>query len=255
LRTYVEQGFPNDDSDDEWDISIRREYGRREGTRITNPPELDAGINILDAVEHAFHVYDGLPPNQSVENVHTCPTTDTLDMPAPNVGSDEIEETEDMAVEGDVLDPISEPPDLRNSTTQAVLEDSARTLLFAGAQLSSLNATLLILNCLRVHRATNALISELFTLLSKSVLHDINSLPSTKYAASKMLRQLGLSYELIHACSNGCMLFRGVGSENLTKCVKCDKPRFRKVGKSLVPIKVLRFFPLIPRLQRLYSTG
>ena len=121
---------------------------------------------------------------------------------------------------------------------QVVLEDNARTLLFAGVHLSTLSATLLILNCLWVHGATNALISELFMLLSKSALPTINSLFCTKYAASKMLRQLGLSYELIHACHDGCMLFRGVGSESLTKCSKYDKPRFRHVGKSLVLAKV-----------------
>ena len=60
-----------------------------------------------------------------MENVHAYPTTNTLDMPALNVGSDEVEETKDMAVEGDVPDSISKPPDLRNSTTQVVLEDNA----------------------------------------------------------------------------------------------------------------------------------
>jgi hypothetical protein len=55
-------------------------------------------------------------------------------------------------------------------------------------------------------------------LLSKSVLPSINCLPSSKYMASKMLSQLGLAYELIHACPDGCMLFRGVGSEEIMNC-------------------------------------
>jgi hypothetical protein len=38
------------------------------------------------------------------------------------------------------------------------------------------------------------------------------------------------------------------------RCTKCHKPRFKRVGKSLVPTKVLRYFLLIPRLKRMYST-
>jgi hypothetical protein len=148
----------------------------------------------------------------------------------------------------------SYPPPGTYYTPNTVLEDSATTPLFAGAQLSCLSATLLILNCLRVHGASTALISELLMLLSKSVLPSINCLPPSEYLASKMLTQLGLAYELIHACPGGCMLFRGVGSEHIIHCTKCQKPRFKRVGKSMVPAKVLRYFPFIPRLTRMYST-
>ena len=72
-------------------------------------------------------------------------------------------------------------------TSHEVLEDNARTPLFSGTQLSCLSLTLLILNCLQVHRANNALISELIMLLSKSMLPFINYLPSSEYLASKML--------------------------------------------------------------------
>jgi hypothetical protein len=144
--------------------------------------------------------------------------------------------------------------DSERAAAQAFLEDNATTLFFAGAQLSTLSATLLILNCLRIHGASNALISELFMLLSKSILSAINSLPATEYTASKMLRQLGLSYELIHAYPDGCMLLRGPDRDSLTECTSCRKSRFRRVGKSLVPPKVLCYFPLIPRLQQLFST-
>ena len=91
-------------------------------------------------------------------------------------------------------------------------------------------------------------------LLSKSVLPSINCLPPSEYLASKMLKQLGLAYEIIHACPGRCMLFRGADSEHDTHCRKCQKPHFKRLGKSMVPAKVLRYFPLIPRLTRMYST-
>jgi hypothetical protein len=140
------------------------------------------------------------------------------------------------------------------SRAQAILEDSAITPLFADSQLSCLSATLLLLNCLRVHGASNALVNELFMLLSKSVLPTVNSLPTSEYSASKMLRHLGLAFELIHSCADGCMLFKGVGSKLLDRCTKCQKPRYKRVGKLMVPVKVLWYFPFIPRLQRMFST-
>jgi hypothetical protein len=94
-----------------------------------------------------------------------------------------------------------------HSTDQTILEDSTTTPLFADLQLSCLSATLLLLNCLRVHGASNALINELFTLLSRSILPTVNSLPISEYSASKILRYLRLAYELIHSCVDGCMLF------------------------------------------------
>jgi hypothetical protein len=68
-----------------------------------------------------------------------------------------------------------------------------------------------------------------------------------------MLKQLGLSYHSIHACSGGCLLFTGQYRDNVT-CSKCGRPRYAQVGNSQVPTKVLRYFPLIPRLRRMFST-
>lgn len=69
-----------------------------------------------------------------------------------------------------------------------------------------------------------------------------------------MLKQLGLAYDIIDVCPDGCMLFRGVGSEDWNHCFKCGKAQYKWVGKSLVPAKVLGYFPLIQRLQRMFST-
>ena len=137
-----------------------------------------------------------------------------------------------------------------------LLEECSRTPLFAGAKLTQLSSTLLLLNCLRTHGASNLLVNELFQLLSKSILPDVNSLPLSEYSASKILKQLGLAYNTIHVCPGpgACMLFRGPVNSLLQRCGKCGAERYRKVGKSKIPRKVLRHFPLIPRLQRMFST-
>jgi hypothetical protein len=133
------------------------------------------------------------------------------------------------------------------------LNDESQTPLFCGSPLSRLDATLLFMNVCRTHKATNACINELLQLLAKVMLPTPNSLPSSEGVASRMLGRLGLRYNAIDACKNGCVLYRQ-GNAELDMCPICQHPRFRRVGLSRVPHKVLRHFPLIPRLRRMFST-
>lgn len=85
-----------------------------------------------------------------------------------------------------------------------------------------------------------------------------NTLPE-KYPVMKgILKDLGMKATCIHACENNCILYWKT-NKDLTECPECKAPRFkvnegskgRKNSKE--PKKVLRHFPLIPRLQRLYT--
>ena len=135
----------------------------------------------------------------------------------------------------------------------SVLQDESHTPLFCGSSLSRLEATLLFMNVFRTHKATNACINEMLQLLAKVILPMPNSLPSSELIASNMIRRLGLRYHAIDACKNGCILFRN-GNADLQTCPECHAPRFKRVGMSKVPHKVLRHFPIIPRLKRMFST-
>ncbi|GJW51970.1 hypothetical protein Tco_0093321 [Tanacetum coccineum] len=67
---------------------------------------------------------------------------------------------------------------------------------------------------------------------------------------------IGLGYESIHACEHDCCLFRGEVNKDLQFCLVCNTSRWKDSdtpGKK-VPRKVLRYFPIIPRLQRLYKS-
>ena len=131
--------------------------------------------------------------------------------------------------------------------------DIAATLpLYEGSTLSMLCATLLIVNCCKTHGASNTFLNELLMLLSMSILPEGNCLPRTEYEASKILRRLGLAYNIIHACPNGCCLFKGE-FEDKDKCPVCDHDRYRMCGRSRIPKLILRHFPLIPQLQRMFS--
>ena len=132
--------------------------------------------------------------------------------------------------------------------------DIAATLpLYEGSTLSMLCATLLIVNCCKTHGVSNAFMNELLMLLSMSILPVGNCLPKTEYEASKILRKLGLAYNMIHACPNGCCLFKG-DLEDKEQCPVCDHDRYRMCGRSRVPSLILRHFPLIPQLQRMFSS-
>ena len=85
-------------------------------------------------------------------------------------------------------------------------------------------------------------------------------LPNSMYESQKVLQALKMPYEKIHACPNGCILFRKEYAE-AKYCPKCNKSRFVEVdsgdGKprqTTIPAKILRYLPPIPRIQRLYMT-
>jgi hypothetical protein len=61
------------------------------------------------------------------------------------------------------------------------------------------------------------------TLLAK-----YHMLPKTMYEAHKLLKALKISYEQIHACPNGCVLFREEHKE-AKYCPKCKASRFLEV--------------------------
>lgn len=81
--------------------------------------------------------------------------------------------------------------------------------------------------------------------------------PSSYYEMKKTYKTIGLGYESIHACINDCFLFWGSeANKNLDYCPICKVSRWKdlKTKKKKVPNKVLRYFPLTPRLQRMYNS-
>jgi hypothetical protein len=71
-------------------------------------------------------------------------------------------------------------------------------------------------------------------------------MPTTMYEALKLMKALGLSFDSIHACLNGCVLFRNTlrGSQ---VCHKYNSNKFVD-GSHGVPQKVFCHFLVIPRL-------
>ena len=116
---------------------------------------------------------------------------------------------------------------------------------------------LYLLKC--THGFTESAFRGILKLIKEAFPH-VN-LPSSFSVAKNMIRELGLDYQKIHACPNDCMLY---WKENidLINCKFCGVSRRKipkkgtdapvsldlEVKKSKVPAKVLRCFPLKPRM-------
>jgi len=90
-----------------------------------------------------------------------------------------------------------------------------------------------------------------------------NEIPKTTYEAKKIKCPMGLKFEKIDACKNDCILFHGDNKE-ATEYSKCQPSRYKQridEGASdvemrrKVPRKVVWYFPIIPRLKRLFATS
>ncbi|KAL0385056.1 UNVERIFIED_CONTAM: hypothetical protein Sradi_2899900 [Sesamum radiatum] len=89
--------------------------------------------------------------------------------------------------------------------------------------------------------------------LLRDTFPDNVDLPANYYEANKITTELGFTCEVIDACPNNCMLFRGEDSR-LDHCEICGEGRYNDEAKR-VARKRMRYFPLKPRLQKLFMSS
>ena len=152
-------------------------------------------------------------------------------------------------------EPEMDVEDDMDSDTMQGLEKLYRqctTPLYTGSKCSVVSATIVIMKMCVVFGVSNNFTSELLRYLSEDLLPEGNKLPCSQYAAAKTIRKLGMDYNNIHACPDGCVLYEGEHAE-LNVCPSCSKSRWME-GTNSVPSKVIRHFPLIPRLKRMWRS-
>jgi hypothetical protein len=125
--------------------------------------------------------------------------------------------------------------------------------LYRRSKVSMTSAFIVILTMCSTHGISNTFVDELLNYLSTTLLPTGNSLPSKHYAAKTIVRRLGLSYSMIHACIDGHVIFRGQ-FESLDNCPTCNKSWWIPESTT-IPQKVIRNFLLIPRLKKLYRSS
>ncbi|XP_062100897.1 uncharacterized protein LOC133806824 [Humulus lupulus] len=92
----------------------------------------------------------------------------------------------------------------------------------------------------------------------KAMLPEDNLLLTSMYAVNKFLKKFNLNYKHVHTCVNDCCLFT---KENIEaqECPKCNSSRWKQnvhTNEILLgqPTKLLRYFPITPRLQRMFRS-
>jgi hypothetical protein len=137
-----------------------------------------------------------------------------------------------------------------------VLND-AKQQLCPGSEHSKFSFLVRLLYIKSRYHVGNAAFSALMKLLSQGFPQC--ELPTSYDEAKKYLGEMGLSYESIHVCKNNCVLFRksklfDKDYSKLEVCPVCGESRWEDGdGKRRVPHKVLRHFPLIKMLKRMFA--
>ncbi|XP_042967497.1 uncharacterized protein LOC122300711 [Carya illinoinensis] len=163
---------------------------------------------------------------------------------ANNVG-----EEDDMAPHPGEPNTVEPDP----STFEKLLEDARRPLYDGCNSFSKLSFIVKLLHIKTIGGWSVKSFDMLIKLL-KTAFPD-SLLPESFHEARALERGLGFRYIKIHACPNDCLLYWKENS-NLQQCPKCKASRWLSAtsSKRPVPQKVVRYFPLKPRLQRLFMS-
>jgi len=161
-------------------------------------------------------------------------------------------------VHTDCDDLIEEEPNIEAKRFYMLLKEP----LYQNSKASKLSSLIKLLHIKIMGRWSNESFTILLKILKEELLPDGANLPKSYYEAKKIIQDLGLSYKKIDACTNDCMLYWKEDSL-LDSCKVCGASRWKidrhsgetrnKKGKKIAS-KTLRYFPLKPRLQRLFMS-
>nr|XP_033512423.1 uncharacterized protein LOC104097825 [Nicotiana tomentosiformis] len=137
-----------------------------------------------------------------------------------------------------------------------LLEEGKQELYPGCENFSKLSFTIRLYLLKSLHGLSNVAFSDLLELIKEAF--SFAQVPESFNKARNMIKDLGLHYKKIHACPNNCMLF-WKENEKADNCSICGSSRWKNGGpltnaSSKIPAKILRYFPLKPRLQRIFMS-
>jgi hypothetical protein len=166
---------------------------------------------------------------------------DILEDVFPSVHEDEI---------GNNVDFSFNPSEEEIEKYSKLLQHAQGRLLPQYTDMSTLSFIVKLLHVKVYTQMSNKSVNMILALLRETFPR--STIPSSYYEATKILRDLGLNYVPIHACKFDCALFWDE-FEDRQSCPVCGTSRWKVIDKK-IPWKVLRYFPLKPRLQRLFMS-
>lgn len=160
------------------------------------------------------------------------------------------------------FDDINEGNDSDGPNEEAIkfftLLKDAETEIYPGvSKCSKLNFVVRLLNLKCLNGWSNKSVDMLLSFL-KEIIPNIN-VPKNYYESKNQLKDLDMDYIKIDACPNDCMLYWKDDNSGKNECDVCEMSRWTKESsnpsskkKKRKAAKILRYFPIKPRLQRLY---
>ncbi|XP_042942865.1 uncharacterized protein LOC122277050 [Carya illinoinensis] len=141
--------------------------------------------------------------------------------------------------------------DLLHTTFEELLENARKPLYPNCTNFSQLSFIVKLLHIKTVGGWTVKSFDMVIKLLQAAFPHAL--FPASFHEARRLQQGLGFGYKKIHVCPNDCALFWKEHADK-DECPKCNASRWASIPhlQQRIPQKVLRYFPLKPRLQRLF---
>lgn len=163
---------------------------------------------------------------------------------------------EDLAGTGE-LSEMAEGDDKKEDEFLAKIAEAETPLYLSCASHNKLSAIVSLIRLKTQNGWSDKSFNDLLETLPEMFPED-NVLHTSLYEVKKFLKSFDMGYEKIHACVNDCCLFRK-RYKKLEKCPKCKASRWKTnmhtgEKKKDVPQKVLHYFPIIPRLKRMFRS-
>ncbi|QHO34862.1 uncharacterized protein DS421_9g270660 [Arachis hypogaea] len=155
---------------------------------------------------------------------------------------------EDNIEDGDGDNAENEEHNGENVEFYKLLEDGNEHLYEGCTKYSKLSFLISLYHIKCLYRISDKAMTEILKLLKDAFGNA--KISNTFYEAKKTINKLGLNYTKIPACPNDCMLYWGE-DEDLQECKRCKTSKWSDAKKKK-PAKILRYFPLKLRLQRLF---
>lgn len=154
-------------------------------------------------------------------------------------------------------DNIHEEPNPQAKRVYDMLE-AAQQELWSGSRQSQLSVVAQLLSIKADHHFSEACYDRIAALIEACLPED-NNMVSDFYETKRLIAGLGLPVETIDCCWNNCMIYWGEDAE-LECCKHCGYRRYkeRRRGvrrKANISLKKMFYFPITPRLQRLYASN
>jgi hypothetical protein len=200
------EGDEMDSSDEEWATDWARRNRRivAEHERVMEAQmDVGEGLNIPEMVQDIFVGVDEMRCRFDIE--HDQEET------FASADSESSFHIEDLVIDEDQI---------RNACT---------TPLYPGASISILGFLVMFSNICTCHSVPKIAATELLSFFKRTVLPRGNNSPKSMYEAHKLLSSMGLDYEKIGACRQGCVLFRKEFAD-LQECLECHEPRYISRG-------------------------